>query len=44
MENFCLMLDIFLFDNPADEGPVSEQNKGYDNCYGNNYQNEQTDI
>jgi len=44
MLNFCLMLNVLFFNDPADERSVGKKNEGYDNCYGNNYKNEKADI
>lgn len=44
MEYFSFMLDILLLNDPTDKGPVGKKNKGYYNCYGNNYKDQQADI
>ncbi|MDR6463139.1 MULTISPECIES: hypothetical protein [Chryseobacterium] len=44
MKNFSFMLYVFLFDNSGYKSSVGKQNKGYYNCYGNNYKDQQIDI
>jgi len=44
MKNFGFMLGIFFFNDPADEGSVSQENKRNYNGYGNNYKDQQANI
>ncbi|KFF16190.1 hypothetical protein [Chryseobacterium sp. JM1] len=44
VKNFSFMLNIFLLNDPADKRSVRYENEGYDNCYGNNYKDQQANI
>ncbi|WP_262484668.1 hypothetical protein [Chryseobacterium phocaeense] len=44
MKNLSFMLDILFLDNPADKRSVGKENKRNNNCYGNNYKDQQANI